>query len=238
MPRFMEESLDLPLREVLALMQERIMSQTSYFGVKAWKSPLDSWIYQEMIFESKPDVIVEVGNAFGGGTLALAHLCDLLDHGRVIGVDITQKEIPDHVKRHPRITFIEGDACRSFDKVAKRIGPDERVLVIEDSSHTYENTLEVLRTYSPLTRDGDYFIVEDSICRHGLAVGPDPGPYEAIEAFVRENDDFEIDRQKESFLITWNPKGYLRRKRGNPGRAGARETESRRSALSRWLGSK
>lgn len=223
MNRFMEDSLDLPLRDILPLIQDRIMNQTTYFGVKAWKSPLDSWIYQEMIFETKPDVIVEIGNAFGGGTLALAHLCDLLGKGKVIGVDLTQAEIPERVKRHPRITFIEGDACRCFEKVAKLIPADARVLVIEDSSHTYENTLNVLRTYSCLTQEGDYFIVEDSICRHGLSVGPDPGPYEAIEAFVKENGDFEIDRQKESFLITWNPKGFLRRKRGNPREASATE---------------
>ena len=59
--------------------------------------------------------------------------------------------------------------------------------MIEDSSHTYDNTLAVLRTYSGLTQVGDYFIVEDSICHHGLEVGPSPGPYEAIEAFVAEN---------------------------------------------------
>ena len=87
-----------------------------------------------------------------------------------------------------------------------------RVLVIEDSSHTYENTLNMLRLYSKFIKLGDYFIVEDSICHHGLSVGPNPGPYEAIETFIRECEGFEIDRDKESFLITWNPKGYLKRK--------------------------
>lgn len=91
-------------------------------------------------------------------------------------------------------------------------GPGERVLVIEDSSHTYDNTLAVLRTYSGLTLPGDLFIVEDSICHHGLDVGPNPGPYEAIEAFVQENPAFEVDRSQEALFITWNPKGYLRRK--------------------------
>jgi len=69
-----------------------------------------------------------------------------------------------------------------------------------------------LRSYSVLIKPGDYLIVEDSICHHGLSVGPEPGPYEAIETFVNENSDFEIDRSRESFLITWNPKGYLRRR--------------------------
>jgi len=87
-------------------------------------------------------------------------------------------------------------------------------LVIEDSSHTYDNTLNVLNTYSELIKPGDYFIVEDGICHHGLSIGPKPGPYEAIETFVNsETSDFKIDRSKESFLITWNPKGYLKRTR-------------------------
>ena len=84
------------------------------------------------------------------------------------------------------------------------------VLVIEDSEHTYDNTLSVLRLYGPLVTPGSYLIVEDSICHHGVDVGPSPGAYEAIEAFVRENPAFQIDRTRESFFLTWNPKGFLR----------------------------
>ena len=207
----MEDSLDLPLRDVLVVIQERVVSESTYFGVKALKSPTDFWMYQEIIYEMQPDVILEVGTRLGGGTLALAHLCDLLNKGRVIGLDITHELVPERVKAHPRITLIEGDACQNLHRVAALIGVDERVLIIEDSAHTYDNTLNVLRTFSVLTKPGDYFIVEDSICHHGLDVGPDPGPYEAIEAFLAENPEFVSDRSKEAFLITWNPKGYLRR---------------------------
>jgi cephalosporin hydroxylase len=212
MTGYMEQNLDMPLREVLAIMQDRIMNQTTYFGVRALKNPLDHWVYQELIYETQPDVIVEIGNASGGSTLSLAHICDLLDRGKIIGIDISHEGIPNHVKNHARITFIQGDACRCFLDVEKLISANDRVLIIEDSSHTYQNTLNVLRTYSVLLKLGDYFIVEDSICHHGLSVGPRPGPYEAIEAFMEENGDFEIDRSRESFLITWNPKGYLRRR--------------------------
>jgi hypothetical protein len=59
-------------------------------------------------------------------------------------------------------------------------------------------------------KPGDDFIVEDGICHHGLKVGPDPGPYEAIETFVSGNLDFISDREKESFLITWNRKVFLK----------------------------
>ncbi len=212
MSNYMEESLDTSIEKLLEIIQDRIMKKSTYFGVQTNKNPTDFWVYQEIIFAMKPDVIVEIGNKYGGATLALAHLCDLMNHGKVIGVDITHNKIHESVFNHPRITLFEGDACLLFDQVQGLISKDDVVLVIEDSSHTYENTLNVLNTYSPLIKKDGYFIVEDGICHHGLAVGPKPGPYEAVEQFVRENQAFEIDRTKEDFLITWNPKGFLRRK--------------------------
>jgi cephalosporin hydroxylase len=211
----MEDSLDLTLREVIPIIQNRIMTESRYFGVQTWKNPTDFWIYQEMLCDLKPDVIVEIGNHCGGSALAMAHVCDALGSGRIIGVDISHANISSRVKEHPRITFIEGDACESFRKVAALIQPTETALVIEDSSHTEENTLNVLRAYAPLIKPGGYFIVEDGICHHGLEGGPFPGPYEAIERFVAENNLFVIDRTKEAFLITWNPKGFLRRVDGS-----------------------
>ncbi|WP_089942089.1 CmcI family methyltransferase [Candidatus Entotheonella palauensis] len=207
----MEQCLDEPLRNILAIMQQRIVEQTTYFGVPALKSPLDYWVYQEIITEMRPDMIVEIGNHQGGSTLALAHLCDALGTGQVIGVDITHEHVPDIVRQHPRIQLIQGDACACFNDVSQLCPANARVLVIEDSSHTYANTLNVLRTYSQLVKVNDYFIVEDGICHHGVEAGPNPGPLEAVETFVGERADFEIDRQRESFVITWNPKGYLRR---------------------------
>jgi cephalosporin hydroxylase len=211
----MEENLDMPLGEILPIIQDGIKNQTTYFGVKTQKSPIDAWIYQEIIFETKPDVIVEIGNASGGSALFLAHLCDNIGKGRIIGIDLFHWNVPQYVSDHPRITFIEGDACLSVERVERLISKEETVLVIEDSSHAYDNTLNVLRLYSKLIKPGDYFIIEDGICRHGLDTGPKPGPYEAIEAFINENADFEIDRSRERFLLTWNPKGYLRRRTVN-----------------------
>lgn len=213
MSHYLESSASMPLRDVLAIMQQRIVDgSTRYFGVQTQKNPLDFWVYQELMTARPPDVVVEIGNKYGGSALALAHLMDLIGKGRVIAVDINHAHLNATAKAHPRIEFIEGDACALADEVKRRIPQGADVLVIEDSSHTYENTLGVLRAYSSLVQSGAYFIVEDSICRHGLDIGPDPGPFEAIEAFVAENPDFEIDRTRESFLITWNPKGFLRRK--------------------------
>jgi cephalosporin hydroxylase len=208
---YLEESLGLALRQLLPIIQDRIMNVSTYFGVKTLKSPTDFWVYQEIIYETRPDVIIEIGNYCGGSALALAHLCDCLGHGRVIGVDLSHANVPETVRKHARITLIEGEAVLSFDRVARLIEPEDKVLVIEDSSHTYENTLQVLNTYSPLVKPGGYFIVEDGICHHGLDGGPFPGPFEAVETFVSHRADFVVDRSRESFLLTWNPKGYLRR---------------------------
>lgn len=209
---FLEDSLELPLREVLPQMQARMVGKTSYFGVQALKNPLDFWVYQELLYQLRPDVIIEIGNRFGGTILALAHLCDLLGKGRVVGLDIYHQDIPDVVRDHPRITLIEGDAALSFRKVRDLVKAEDEVFIIEDSVHTYGNTLKVLRTYCNLVKPGGYFVVEDGICHHGLEVGPKPGPYEAIETFVAENPDFIIDRNREDFLLTWNPKGFLYRR--------------------------
>ena len=210
---FLEDSMDMPLRRLLVLIQARIVRQSTYFGILTQKNPLDFWVYQEILHETKPDFIVEIGTYYGGSTLALAHLCDNLGHGHVIGIDKYQGQIPDQVIRHPRITFIEGDACDSFLEIRKLIPEDARVMVIEDSSHTYDNTLSVLRTYSTLVKSGDYLIVEDSIPFRGEEE-PDsyPGPWRAIVSFLQEDDSFEVARYREPFLVTWNPMGYLRKK--------------------------
>lgn len=207
----MEESLNLPLHQVLQMMQARIVGSTYYFGVQTLKNPLDFWVYQELLFELRPDVIVEIGNRYGGSSLALAHFCDLMGNGRIIGVDICHNDISEIVRHHSRITLIEGDACEVFSNVRSLISPNESVFIIEDSSHAYENTLNVLNTYSPLVKAGGYFVVEDGICHHGLDLGPSPGPFEAIETFVASQSSFVIDRKRENFIITWNPKGFLLR---------------------------
>lgn len=207
----LEDSLDLSLRQLISVMQDRIMNESTYFGIETWKNPIDFWIYQEILYEVNPDVIIEIGNHAGGSTLALAHLCDCLGHGRVVGLDLSHANISPQIRSHARIALLEGEACASFDQVRNLVSPEDQVLVIEDSSHTFKNTLAVLETYAPLVKPGGYFIVEDGICHHGLDGGPFPGPYEAVEAFVSQQNGFVIDRSREAFLLTWNPKGFLRR---------------------------
>lgn len=211
MGNVLENSLELPLSNVLNTIQKRIMTETYYFGIKTLKNPFDFWVYQELIHQHKPDVIIEIGNNWGGSTLALAHMLDNMQHGRIIGIDIDHSKIIEKISQHPRVTLVENNAIDALSQVKALIKPAEKVLLIEDSAHTYDNTLAVLELYSPFIKIGDFIIVEDSICHHGLDVGPSPGPYEAIESFIKSNNKFEIDRSKESFLITWNPKGFLKK---------------------------
>lgn len=208
---FMEESLQWPLSRVLPIMQERIMDGSKYHGIPTLKNPLDFWIYQEILWDTKPEVVIEIGNYCGGSILALAHLCDALGTGRIIGVDSTHERIDPRVRAHPRITLVTGEACENLPAVERALAGASDVMVIEDSLHTYENTLNVLERYSPLVGIGKYFIVEDGICHHGLDVGPQPGPYEAVETFLGQNPNFVIDRTREAYGVTWNPKGYLKR---------------------------
>lgn len=213
MSNYIEQSMQMTLAEYLPILQERILSSTSYMGIKTLKNPNDMWVYQEILHTHQPDVVIEIGTNWGGSTLAFAHLLDRKDRGRVIGIDIDQSKVEQVVRGHPRIELIEAEALSCFEEVASKISESDRVLIIEDSSHTFDHTLAVLRSYSTLCKVDDFIIVEDSICHHGLDVGPQPGPYEAIEAFLDENAQFESVRELESFLITWNPKGFLRRRK-------------------------
>src|SRR5215471_9165899 len=90
---YMEDHLNLSLKQVLRVMQTRILTQSTYFGIRTLKSPVDFWIYQEMLFEAKPDFIIEIGTFCGGSTLALAHICDCLGKGRVIGIDRSHAQV-------------------------------------------------------------------------------------------------------------------------------------------------
>jgi cephalosporin hydroxylase len=208
-PMVIEENINTALGYVILKWQDQT-GESTYFGVPAVKNPGDAWIYQEIVTSMQPDVILEIGVKHGGGALMLAHLCDLLGKGKVIGVDITLSGVHEKVKQHPRITLIEGDACENFENITNLINPNDRVLIIEDSAHTYENTLNVLNKFSPLVRVGDYFIVEDSINYEGVFPNQDFGVAKAIRDFTMQGN-FVSDRTKEPYVITWNPKGFLKR---------------------------
>jgi cephalosporin hydroxylase len=110
------------------------------------KNPLDFWIYQEILWESKPDFIIEIGNLYGGSTLALAHICDLIGGGRILAVDSDHQNISPRIQAHPRISLLTGEACEIFPLVKSNVSSVSSVMIIEDSLHTHYHTLKVLLT--------------------------------------------------------------------------------------------
>lgn len=207
----LEHSLDMPLRNLLKIQQQRIVSESLYHGIPIQKHPVDLWVYMELLYRHRPDVVIEIGTLYGGSALVLAHQMTLIGTGRVITVDHDHWPVFNAAMRHPRIQLITGDAVSVVKQVASSIDQDEKVMVIEDSSHTFDNTLAVMNAYGPLVTPGSYMIVEDTICGHGLNVGPAPGPYEAVSVFLEQNSEWIADRDCESFVTTWNPRGYLRK---------------------------
>lgn len=183
----------------------------SWLGVNILKNPFDLWIFQEIIFNVKPHVIIECGTKYGGCSLYLASLCELIDNGRVLTIDIeNQKNKP----LHDRIKYFLGSSVSEeiYHQIKSEINDNDRVLVILDSDHRKEHVLKELRLYSTLVTKESYIIVEDTHL-NGHPIEPlfGPGPMEAVMEFLEENQDFKIDKTKEKFLMTWNSNGYLKR---------------------------
>ena len=188
-----------------------VCGNTFWLGIPVLKCPLDVWIYQELIARLRPEKIIECGTAHGGSALFMASICDLIDHGEVLSIDIAKNRSRP---RHDRITYLLGSSTSSriLDQVRSYVGNSEPVMVVLDSDHQQQHVLEELRSYSELVTRGSYMIVEDTI-RNGHPAFPDsgPGPMEAVDQFLRETSEFTPDRDLEKHLMTFNPKGYLRR---------------------------
>jgi cephalosporin hydroxylase len=184
---------------------------TWWMGHRVFKCPFDLWVYQEMFHEIRPDVVVECGTCLGGSALYFAHLCDLLQHGRVITIDI---DPPDGKPVHPRITYLQGSSTspQIVAKIERETAGCERVLVILDSDHHRDHVSNELQIYSRLVTTGSYLIVEDTNI-NGHPVDPTfgPGPMEAVVDFLKENADFVADPSREKYFMSFNPCGYLKR---------------------------
>ncbi|MGD0324779.1 MAG: CmcI family methyltransferase [Terriglobia bacterium] len=188
--------------------------QNSYWlGVPIEKCPFDTWTYQEIIYETKPDVLVEAGTGRGGSAYYFASVFEILKRGRVLTIDIF--EYPNR-PQHPRITYLFGSSTSDaiFQEVKNSIHPGERVMVSLDSDHHKAHVLNELRLYSTIVTVGNYLVVEDTdINGHPILPEFGPGPMEAVEEFLKNNPDFMQDRSREKFGVTMFPGGWLKRVR-------------------------
>lgn len=187
--------------------------------------PQDIVALQEIIWDSKPDLIVETGIARGGSIVLLASLLELLrNDGLVVGVDIdirahNREALEDHFLFH-RMHLIEGSSVDpSVVAEVNAIASDrDRVMVILDSDHTGGHVAAELDAYSDLVTPGNYLIVMDTVIetmprefsanRHW---SPGNSPMTAVDAFLVRNDRFELDETIPAKLqLTVAPRGYLR----------------------------
>ena len=182
-------------------------------GVPIWKNPLDTWIYQEILFEVKPDVVVEIGSRFGGSTKFFANMLDIIGKGEVISID---NHRADFKLTHPRLVLLNGKS--SDPDILSRVTEQcsgKKVFLIQDGDHRCAQVLEDLENYSRFVSLGSYFIVEDGIVdlfHEGDGLGfKEEGPLAAVEKFLSIHDEFIVDESRERYLITYNPKGYLKR---------------------------
>lgn len=190
----------------------------AWMGVPILKCPFDMHMYQELVFETKPGLIIETGAFLGGSTLFFAQLCDLMGQGRVVSVEL---ETANDLPQHPRITYMLGRSSTEPDVVRELHGLslEHRTMVVLDSSHNRAHVLRELQLYSPLVSKGCYLIAEDTnvhgypLCPPRDKIADDGGPAEAVKEWQPVNHGFEVDRRFERLRMSFNPGGYLRRTR-------------------------
>lgn len=186
--------------------------RVTYRGVPALKCPFDYVIYQMIIHDLKPDIIVEIGTNKGGSTLYLADLLELNQKGIVHSIDLPENAEYPSLKDHPRVKLFK-QGFLHYDTAA--LASFETVLVIEDASHQYDDSAKALEKFAPFVTPGSYYIVEDAVVK---ALGREKefngGPGKAIQEFLERNKTFAVDRGWCDFFgpnATFNTDGYLKR---------------------------
>jgi cephalosporin hydroxylase len=216
---------DLTLDWFAASSRHEYSYHFTWLGRPIIQFPQDIIATQEIIWNARPDLVIETGIARGGSLIFSASMLELLGaDGHVLGIDI---DIREHnrieIERHPlfkRITMLQGS---STDEVivqqVRKIAAEKRsVLVLLDSNHTHAHVLRELELYSPLVTRGSYLVVFDTIIEDmpegffpDCPWGKGNNPKTAVREFLKTTDRFEIDQEIENkLLITVAPSGYLR----------------------------
>jgi len=197
----------------------------SWMGRPIIQYPQDIVAMQELLWEVKPDLVVETGIAHGGSLIFYASILELIGKGEVIGIDI---DIREHnrkeIEAHPmfkRISMIEGSSVSKavIEQVGRAVKSKEAVFVVLDSDHTHDHVLKELEAYHRFVTKGSYLVVFDTIIEDMPAGFFPDRPWEkgnnpktAVREFLKSHDEFIIDKYIENkLLITVAPDGYLKR---------------------------
>lgn len=202
----------------------------AWLGRPIIQYPQDMIAMQEIIWEIKPDLIVETGIAHGGSLIFYASILELVaactgSEGEVIGIDIdirphNRKAIEEH-PMYKRIGMIQGSSIAPdvIAQVVAKAQGKQRILVCLDSNHTHDHVLAELEAYAPLTTVGSYCVVFDTVVEDmpkelsgDRPWGPGNNPKTAVFEYIGAHSEFEIDRSiQNKILITVAPEGYLKR---------------------------
>lgn len=212
-----------------------------YMGRPIIQYPQDMVAIQELIWEIKPDLIIETGIAHGGSLimsasmLALLNFCEAIASGttldpkhsrrKVLGIDIDiRAHNRDAIEAHPMsslIEMIEGSSIAPdvIEQVQKVSACHERVMVCLDSMHTHDHVLAELDAYAPLVTPGSYCVVFDTIIEDmpqnmfpDRPWGLGNNPKTAVWQFLNTHPEFEIDSNiQNKLLITVSPDGFLKK---------------------------
>jgi len=198
--------------------------QWTWLGQPMIQLPPDIVATQEIIWQNKPDVIIETGIAWGGSIVFYASLLQLIGKGEVIAVDLNLYDhITANVMSYPfsnRISLYKGSSTDAgvFAKIKSHIKAGQSVMVLLDSHHSHAHVLDELRLYAPLVTQGQYLVASDTIIEdlpapphRERAWGPGDNPKSAIDAYMKETDRFVEDEYiNGKLLTTFTPHGYLR----------------------------
>ena len=173
-------------------------------GHRVAKMPTDLWMYQEILHETRPELIIETGTWEGGSAMYLADVCEAMRHGKVVSVDIKPIATPPH----PRILYFTGASSTDPRIVADLAegAREARTMVILDSAHDYTHVSAELEAYAPLVSPDCYLIVEDTDMFDTMM---------AVEHWLPQHPEFEVDMTREIFGLTKNPGSYLRRRKAD-----------------------
>jgi len=177
-----------------------------WMGTELVKYPNDIILYQEILFNNKPDFLIETGTFKGGSALFFAHMFDIIGKGQVISVDIESKDYP----KHPRITYLTGGStsCDVLDKIRDIVGEGSCMASL-DSNHHRRHVKRELVYYSKIVTPGQFMIVEDT---NYTEVGKKGGPDEAVKWFMERNHSFIDTKLEDRFAYSLHPGGWLQKK--------------------------
>ncbi|MDC1023648.1 cephalosporin hydroxylase family protein [Nitrosopumilus sp.] len=220
--------LNLSKKWLLQSLKHQYSYHFTWLGLPIIQYPQDIIATQEIIWNVKPDLIIETGIARGGSLIFSASILQMIGKGSVLGIDIDiRKHNKIAIKKHhlsKRITMIEGSSIdeKVVNKVKTIAKTKKRVMVFLDSNHTYEHVLKELELYSSLVKKGSYIIVFDTIIDDipnnwwGKHISTRPwnkknNPKSAVKDFVLKNNRFKIDHTIDNkILLTVAPSGFLK----------------------------